>query len=340
MRILAIESTAHTLGIAVVQSSAKYAKAVDKKNTRVLSNEIARYPAGREGFIPRKLADHHAKSYPRVLRKSLEVAKVSLGEVDFVAIVNGPGIGHCLHAGFVAAKSLSLLLRKPLVPVNHAIAHVEVGKWSCGCADPLIVYVSGGNTQIISKQKYEDGKNYYHVYGETLDVGIGNFLDVLGRELGTTPPNAIGLLKLAERGKNFVPLPYTVKGNNLAFAGLQSAVLREAGRKAHTLEDLVFSAREVAFSMLVEASERVLCHTANSELLLVGGVAQSRRLQEMYGLMCKPHGTRFCVVPPEYAGDQAAMAGIAAVKQILSKTIPRKNEPEQNLRIDSSALGW
>lgn len=340
MKVLAIESTAHTLGIAVVESIAKRATEVSKKNTLVLSNEIARYPARKEGFIPRKLADHHAKAYPQVLKKALQKAKTSLKEIDYFAVVNGPGIGHCLHVGYVAGKSLALLLRKPLVPVNHAIAHVEVGKWACGCVNPLVVYVSGGNTQIIAKQRVADGKNYYHVFGETLDIGIGNFLDGLGRELGTTPPNAIGLLKRAEGRREFVQLPYTVKGNNLAFAGLQSAVLREAANKTHSLEDLCFSASEVAFAMLVEASERVLCHSRSKALLLVGGVAQSKRLQEMYALMCRPHKTRFCVVPAEYAGDQAAMAGITAVKQILSGERSKNFEPSQDLRIDSQALGW
>ncbi len=338
MIILAIESTAHTLGIAVVESTAKKASAVDKKNTFVLSNEIARVPAGRHGFIPRKLADHHAKAYPKVLKAALAKAKVSLGDIDYIAYVQGPGIGHCLHVGFVAAKSLSLLLHKPLVPVNHTIGHVEVGKWACESPDPLIVYVSGGNTQIIARQKSAGGKSCYHVFGETLDIGIGNFLDVLGRELGTTPPNAIGLLKMAGKGKTFIQLPYTVKGNNLAFSGLQSAVLRAGKTKQASLEDLCFSASEVAFSMLVEATERVLCHSRNRQLLLVGGVAQSMRLQEMYSQMCRPHGTRFCVVPPEYAGDQAAMAGIAAVKQILAKKISQPEEPDQNLRIDSATI--
>jgi N6-L-threonylcarbamoyladenine synthase len=337
MKILAIESTAHTIGVAIIESKAKSATAVSKANTKVLSNEIARYPAKLEGFIPRKLADHHAKEYPRVLRAALSKAKVALADIDYFSYSQGPGIGHCLRVGFVGARSLSLLNGKPLIPVNHTVAHVEVGKWACGCADPLVVYVSGGNTQILAKH-VERGANYYHVFGETLDVGIGNFLDVMGRELALSPPNAIGFLALAEKGKEFLQLPYTVKGNNLAFSGLQSAALRLKGK--HPSADICFSASEVAFSTLVEATERVLCHTGNKEMLIVGGVAQAKRLQQMYSLMAADHGVRFSVVPPVYAGDQAAMIGITAVKHALSKDIRRDVSPNQSMRIDSHAIRW
>ena len=337
MKILAIESTAHTIGVSVVESKAKSAAAVDKANTKVLSNEIARYPAKPEGFIPHKLADHHAKEYSKVLKAALAKAKVALSGIDYFAYSQGPGIGHCLRIGWVAANSLALLNGRPLVPVNHTVAHVEVGKWACGCKDPLVVYVSGGNTQILAKHA-ERGGSYYHVFGETLDVGIGNFLDVMGRELKLKPPNAIGLLELAQKGNHFLQLPYTVKGNNLAFSGLQSAALRMKGK--HSLEDISFSASEVAFSMLVEATERVLCHTGNKEVLLVGGVAQAKRLQQMYSLMCQDHGAKFAVVPGQYAGDQAAMIGITAVKRVLSGTKSKDSRPNQGIRIDSEPIRW
>ncbi len=337
MKILAIESTAHTIGVSIVESKAETAGAVGMDNTTVLSNEIARYPAKLEGFIPRKLADHHTKEYPKVLKAALQKADASLDQIDYFAYSQGPGIGHCLRIGWVAAHSLSLLHQKPLVPVNHTVAHVEVGKWACDCRDPLVVYVSGGNTQILAKHAERNG-NYYHVFGETLDVGIGNFLDVLGRELALKPPNAIGLLELAQHGKQFLQLPYTVKGNNLAFAGLQSAALRLKGK--HPLADICFSASEVAFSMLVEATERVLCHTGNGEVLLVGGVAQAKRLQQMYSLMCQDHRVKFAVVPPQYAGDQAGMIGVTAVKHVLAKDIRKETRPDQGIRIDSHAIRW
>ncbi len=366
--VLGIESTAHTFGAGLVESNVKNAAEVSKKNTRVLSNEFDKHPSSLEGFIPRKLAEHHARVAKKVLKNCLEEAGVSLREVDAIAYSQGPGIGACLRLGFVAARSLALLAQKPLVPVNHAIAHVEVGKWACGCADPLAVYVSGGNTQIAAKQPVRRGgggrsaaKNSgkifsYKVLGETLDVGIGNFLDVVGRKLALSPPDAVGVMNKAgeyaeqcRQGSHggldggqpkYFELPYTVKGMNLAFSGLQTAVLRAAAAKKISLEQLCYSTQETAFAMLVEASERALCHSAKPEALLVGGVAKNSRLQQMFSLMCLEQGTRFAVVPAEYAGDQGAMIALAGLKNFLSKTKFASVEPNQDLRLDSQEINW
>lgn len=363
MLVLGIESTAHTFGAGIIDSSAQSASSASSKNARVLSNEYDKYPSTPAGFIPRKLADHHSNCAKKVLENSLEKAGVRLKEIDLVAYSQGPGIGACLRVGYSAARSLSLLLGKPLIPANHAVAHVEIGKWACRCADPLIVYVSGGNTQIAAKQAKKVGKIFgrgeranagkkffYHVFGETLDVGIGNFLDALGRELALSPPDAVGVMKKAgdyvnERGKKgvgpeYFVLPYTVKGMNLAFSGLQTAVLRAAREKKASLGGLCFSAQETAFAMLVEASERALCHTAKREVLLVGGVARNTRLQKMYSLMCAEQGARFAVVPPEYAGDQGAMIALAGLKNYLAGIEFASNEPNQDLRLDSQEIKW
>ncbi|MBI3587580.1 UGMP family protein [Candidatus Micrarchaeota archaeon] len=339
MRILAIESTAHTIGVSVVSSSARSAKAVSLRNTEVLSNERAKYPSTDRGYIPRQLADHHAKKYAGVLEAALRKSKTAPEELDCIAYTQGPGIGHCLRVGFVAANSLSKTLEVPLVPVNHAIAHVEVGNWACGTKDPLVIYVSGGNTQIAAKTEVRE-KRKYAVLGETLDIGIGNFLDVLGREFKCAPPDAVGLLEEAAKGGNLFDLPYTVKGVDLAFAGLLTAVTRAVGGKKTSRRDACFSSVQNAFAMLVEASERVLCHTRNGELLLVGGVAQSKTLQEMYSLMAREQGAKSFVVPAQYAGDQAGMIGITAVKQVLAGMEYGNYEPNQDLRIDAQEIPW
>jgi len=346
MIVLGIEATAHTFGAGVVESQARTAGAVDMRNTRVLCNEFDRYPSSADGFIPRKLADHHAKVALKVVRAALQKAGVGIRDVDAIAFSQGPGIGACLRIGYVCAKSLSTLNSKPLVPVNHTVAHVEVGKWACNCKDPLVVYVSGGNTQIAAKQK-QDGKSYYRVLGETLDVGIGNFLDVVGRKINLSPPDAVGVMKTAQqycraqKGKpEYFELPYTVKGMNLAFSGLQTAVLRAHAQNACSVGQLCYSAQETAFAMLVEASERALCHTRKPQVLMVGGVAKNDRLREMYSLMCKEQQTRFEAVPFEYAGDQGAMIAVAGLKNILAKATNKSVEPTQDLRLDSQEITW
>ncbi len=338
--LLAIECTAHTLGAAVVRKTG--AGKVNTKNTVIASNEFDRYPAGREGFIPRKLADHHARVFRRVVKSALDKAETDLRDIDCFAYSCGPGLGHCLHVGYVGARSLSSLCEKPLVPVNHTVAHAEVGRYWFGFRDPLVVYVSGGNTQIAALARGK-GASYYRVLGETMDVGIGNFLDVLGRNVkGVEPPNAIGVIRCAATADKsmLLDLPYTVKGMDLAFSGLLSACLK-AAKEGASKEQVCFSGQETALSMLIEACERALCHAAKKQLLLVGGVAQNPRCQRMVGLMAKEHGCKVGIVPPAIAGDNAGMIGVTALQMLGSgRPIPENAEPDSNLRLDSTPIYW
>lgn len=336
MIILGIESTAHSLGIGVVSHGSGK---VNARNTKVLSSTIAKVPSGRTGFIPRKLAEHHAQKFKKTLGEALAKASVKAAELDAIAYAQGPGLGHCLHVGFAAANSLSLLLEKPLVPVNHTVAHVEVGKWACGMNDPLAVYVSGGNTQITALEGAPPSR-HYRVYGETLDVGIGNFLDNAGRLLGVTPPDAVGIMKTAAEWRgDLIELPYSVKGVDLAFSGMLNAV-RKATERGADKRQLCYSVQETSFAMLVEATERCLCHTRKKQVLAVGGVAQNARLAEMLGLMCKDQRVSFALVPAQYAGDNGAMIALTGLQEIISRGVPEDCRPDQNLRIDKTTVTW
>lgn len=337
-RVLAIECTAHTLGAAVVSKTG--GGKVSLKNTSILSNEYDRYPALKEGFIPRKLADHHARVFRKVVDAALKKSGVELREIDAFAYSQGPGIGHCLHVGYVGANSLAQLCSKPLVPVNHTVAHSEVGRYWFGFDDPLVVYVSGGNTQIAALAN-EKGARFYRVLGETLDVGIGNFLDVLGRSIpGVKPPNAVGVINCANEADKteLLDLPYTVKGMDLAFSGLLTACLREIAN-GKSRQQVCFSGQETALSMLIEACERALCHANKKQVLLVGGVAQNPRCQQMVQLMAKEHGCLVGVVPPALAGDNAGMIGVTAMQMLESGGVPESVEPDSNLRLDVTPIG-
>lgn len=335
MNVLGIESTAHTIGIGIVSH---HGGSVSKKNTKVIANSFDRFASSRNGFIPRQLAEHHAKKFKSVLENALEEANISLREINAVAYSQGPGLGHCLHVGFAAANSLSLLADKKIVPVNHTVAHVVVGNWSCGTTDPLVIYVSGGNTQIAALEGKKPNR-HYRVFGETLDVGIGNFLDNVGRELSLSPPDAVGVMKNAAQWKSdeLFELPYTVKGMDLAFSGLLTAVKKLAKEKK---EKLCYSVQETAFAMLVEAAERCLCHTRKKKVLIVGGVAQNARLQQMLSLMCREQGARFAVVPSQYAGDNGAMIALTGLQMLLTAKNFGGAAPNQNLRIDRTRITW
>lgn len=306
MNCLAIESTAHTFGVSVVQSN------INKENynaatCEILSNEKDSYTTESGGMIPRELAEHHYKCAPIVVKQALEKAQVKMKEIDLIAFSQGPGIGNALRCGANTARQLSLLHKKPLIGVNHCIAHLEIGRKLCNSTDPVMLYASGANTQIIC---YEN--EYYRVFGETLDTGIGNFLDAFGRELGLGFPAGPVLDKMYFEGKELIDLPYTVKGMDLAFSGLLTAsknkiYLTKTGDLQK--EDLVYSALHTAFAMLTEVTERALAHTQKSEVVLGGGVGCSKALQGMVGKMCEERGAKLFVPPNGVMVDNAGMIG-------------------------------
>lgn len=309
---LGIESTADDFGAAVVSFDGK-----------VLSNANDAYMPKEGGIHPREAARHHAEVAEKVLSEAFETASVKPGDVDLVAFSQGPGLGPCLRTGATAARALASYLGVPLVGVNHCVGHIEIGKLQTGATDPVTLYVSGGNT-IVSA--FEAGR--YRIFGETLDIAMGNCLDVFARAVGLQQrkgaPFGAVVEELAQKGKQFVPLPYTVKGMDLSFSGLLTAAVQAHQTKKGSLEDICFSLQEVAFSMLTEVTERALAHTQKPEVLLTGGVAANKKLQSMLKIVAEEHGARFCVVPIRLAADNGAMiawAGILAYKSGISTSL-------------------
>ena len=313
MICLGVESTAHTFGIGVV------------KDRKVLANSRDSYKSQAGGIIPIDAAKHHHEVGGKVLEEALKSAKLAIDDIDAVALSTGPGLPPCLLAGLEFAKKLG----KPIIPVNHCVAHIEIGKIDSDFKDPLVVYVSGGNTQVIA---FESGK--YRVFGETLDIGLGNALDKFGRELDLGMLAGMKIEELAQKGKKYLELPYTVKGMDLTYSGLVTAALRKRGEN---LNDLCYSFQETAFAMLTEVSERALAHTQRGEILLVGGCASNRRLQEMLKDMGSKHGARLHVPQREYNGDNGAM--IAVVGCLIGKG-EQKIDIRPRWRTDEVEVTW
>ena len=311
---LGIESTADDFGAAVVSFGGK-----------VLSNANDTYMPEEGGIHPREAARHHAEVAEKVLSEAFETASVKPNEIGLVAFSQGPGLGPCLRTGATAARALASYLGVPLVGVNHCVGHIEIGKLATGAVDPVTLYVSGGNT-IVSA--FEAGR--YRIFGETLDIAMGNCLDVFARAAGLQQrkgaPFGAVVEELARKGKQFVSLPYTVKGMDLSFSGLLTAAVQLFQSNQYPLEDICFSLQEVAFSMLTEVTERALAHTQKPEVLLTGGVAANKRLQSMLNVVAEEHDARFCVVPLKLAADNGAMiawAGILAYKSGISTALDK-----------------
>lgn len=173
----------------------------------------------------------------------------------------------------LVARTLSLLWNKPLVAVNHCIGHIEMGRMITGARNPVVLYVSGGNTQVIAYSE-----NRYRIFGETIDIAVGNCLDRFARiiNLSNDPAPGYNIEQLAKKGEKYIELPYSVKGMDVSFSGIlahmEVAAQRLLANGECTEADLCFSLQETVFSMLVETTERAMAHIGSDEVLIVGGV--------------------------------------------------------------------
>jgi glycoprotease/Kae1 family metallohydrolase len=309
VKVLGIESTAHTFGAGLVEDG------------EVLTNFLSMYVPEKGGIHPAEAAKHHEMVADEIIRKAMS------GRPDAVAYSCCPGIGPCLGVGARVAREIALKYKIPVIPVNHASAHIDIGMKATGAVDPVVVYVSGGNTQIIA----DNGG--LRIFGETLDIALGNAIDKLAREMGLAHPGGPKLEALAEKGK-FFEMPYTVKGMDLSYSGLFTAAKNSLAK--HSQEDVAYSFQEHAFAMLVEVTERAVAHTGKNEVLVVGGVAKNRRLISMLDTMCSERGASLKIVPDEFAGDNGAMiaySGYLSLKKGFTIP-PEKVNIFQKMRID------
>ena len=286
---LGIEGTAEKTGVGIVDSDGNILAMAGKQ----LFPEEG-------GIHPRLAAEHHAEWIPKLIPQAIEESGLSYDDIDLISFSQGPGLGPALRIVATSARSLALSLKKPIIGVNHCIGHVEVGKLDTGAVNPVSLYVSGGNSQVIA---YESGR--YRIFGETLDIAVGNCLDHFGRETGLGHPGGPVIERLAKEG-SYVDLPYVVKGMDFSFSGLLSAAIREV-QKGTPMEDVCFSLQETAFAMLVEVTERALSHTQKDEVMLCGGVSANSRLREMLRTMSEEHGAKFYMPEMKLCGDNGVM---------------------------------
>ena len=325
MIVLGIESTAHTFGIGII------------KDREILSDCRSTYFPKEGGIHPTKATEHHTEVAISVLEKALNESGLKEKDIDLISFAQGPGMPPCLDTGIVLARSLALKLKKPLIGVNHAVAHIEIGKLLSGAKNPVVLYVSGGNSQILS---FSSGK--YRIFGETLDIAIGNALDKFARTLGIPHPGGPEIEKLAKKGENIIELPYIVKGMDFSFSGLVTSLQEKYKSGKYLKEDLCFSFQEYAFSMLIEATERALAHLGKSEVLLTGGVAANSRFKEMLEVMCKERGAKIFETPKKYCGDNGTMIAYLGLLEYKSgkKTTISQSKKRPHWRADEVDIKW
>lgn len=324
MLTLGIEGTAHTISASVLDEN------------KIYSMVSHTYKPLNGGINPRETADHHFQYAPIVIKKAIEEAGKKPEDIQLVSFSRGPGLPPSLKITATSARAFALKYNIPIVGVNHPLGHVEIGRRLSGAYDPVMLYVSGGNTQIIAHMV-----DHYSVLGETLDIGIGNMIDKLGRFLNIPFPAGPEIEKLAEKGRKLLKIPYSVRGMDVAFSGIYTAAISLIN-KGEKPEDVAFSVQETSFSMVVEILERAIFTSGKEEILTAGGVARNRRLNQMISEMAKEHGIKFFDTPLEYCMDNGAMIGQAGllitkyggVQKIEDTTI------DQYYRIDEVKTPW
>ncbi|CAO2819076.1 unnamed protein product [Amaranthus hypochondriacus] len=334
-RIIALgfEGSANKIGVGVVTLDGT-----------ILSNPRHTYitPPG-QGFLPRETAHHHLQHVLPLVKSALKTAGVTPDEIDCLCYTKGPGMGAPLQVSAIVVRVLSQLWKKPIVAVNHCVAHIEMGRIVTGAVDPVVLYVSGGNTQVIA---YSEGR--YRIFGETIDIAVGNCLDRFARvlSLSNDPSPGYNIEQLAKKGEKFIDLPYAVKGMDVSFSGILSFIESAAEEKLKSNEctpaDLCYSLQETIFAMLVEITERAMAHCDAKDVLIVGGVGCNERLQGMMRIMCFERGGRLFATDDRYCIDNGAMiayTGVLAYSHGLSTPL-EESTFTQRFRTDEVYAIW
>ncbi|KII93185.1 hypothetical protein PLICRDRAFT_49255 [Plicaturopsis crispa FD-325 SS-3] len=343
---LGLEGSANKFGAGIVKHD-------PDGSTHVLSNVRHTYitPPG-EGFQPRDTAQHHREWALKIINDAVKNAGISLHDLDCICFTKGPGMGAPLQSVALVARTLSLLYNKPLVGVNHCVGHIEMGRQITGAHNPVVLYVSGGNTQVIAYSRKR-----YRIFGETLDIAVGNCLDRFARviNLSNAPSPGYNIEQEAKKGKRLLPLPYATKGMDVSLSGILTSTeaytldkrFRQDGVPSETDDiitpaDLCFSLQETIYAMLVEITERAMAHIGSKEVLIVGGVGCNERLQEMMGIMAKERNgqvfatdERFCIDN----GIMIAQAGLLSYR--MGQVTPLSDSScTQRFRTDDVHVAW
>ncbi len=288
----------------------------------------------------------------------LYLAALALGRT---LVTEGPiTVGMHDVLGFMAVWAFFLMIRVfdehkdyELDCLNHpnrvlqqgliTLGHIEMGRLVTGAVNPIVLYVSGGNTQIIAYSQQR-----YRIFGETIDIAVGNMLDRFARILGLSndPSPGYNIEQLAKKGSKFIEMPYNVKGMDVSFSGLLSfaedTAVRMLKEGTATKGDLCFSLQETVFAMLVEITERAMAHCNTQDVLIVGGVGCNERLQGMMRVMADERNGKLYATDERYCIDNGAMIAYAGILQFLQgDTIPvEKSTCTQRFRTDDVFVSW
>jgi len=294
----------------------------------LLANEIAssvQEHARFGGVVPEIASRAHLEAMIPALDRALKSAKVSLKDIDAVAVTAGPGLVGALLVGTSTAAALALALDKPLFGVNHLAAHISVDYVTHdNPLDPTIaLLVSGGHSSIL---QINDITSSVTTLGSTMDDAAGEAFDKIARVMGLGFPggpavdleaksgdaNAINFPRGLTQAEDWRTRPY-----DFSFSGLKTAVARYLeSTPQYKRADVAASFQEAIVDVLVQKSLAACKATGIDHLVMAGGVAANSRLRELAEQRCQVAGVKLRIPSPLLCTDNGAM--VAALASLMS----------------------
>lgn len=314
MIILAIESSCDDTCCAIL------------KDKEILSNVVSsqiEFHNKYGGVMPELASRLHVEKISLVIKEALLKANIKKEEIDYIAFTVGPGLVGSLQVGMQAAKTLALMLNKPLVPIHHLAGHIYANRFVSDFEYPLLaLVVSGGNTELV----YMENELSFKIIGDTLDDAVGEAYDKVSRYLGTGYPGGPAIDKLAKIGNNIYKLPLPKNDDTLYFSysGLKSAVINlchnmEQKGIEYRKEDIAASFQDTATEILIRKVKIAIERYKDIKTFVAaGGVSANSSLRgKLEKLVSKYKDIKLILPQLALCGDNAAMIGMCAYYKIL-----------------------
>lgn len=300
MKFLAIETSCDDTSVAIVDSSRNVL------GVKTLSQvEHAKFG----GVVPEVASRHHENSILEASLATLEMANLSVDNVDAVCVASNPGLIGSLLVGISFAHGVSLALNVPLIEVNHIESHAISAVINNENLDPPFVslVVSGGHTSVIDVESFTKYKTYFH----TIDDAVGEVLDKVAREMGISYPGGATLDSMALQGnKNFFQMPRP-KISNFSFSGIKTWAMEivkklDPNHRNDLASSLVFGISEYISDYTLKIAKKL----GRKQICMGGGVAASKVLRQTLAKMCAENNVNLFFPDVKYCQDNAAMIGI------------------------------
>ena len=268
------------------------------------------------GVVPEIASRSHIESITIVLDELLTKSGLSIDDIDIIGVTYGPGLIGSLLIGLQCAKTISLITKKPLIPVHHIAGHIYANNLEKRLQFPLIaLVVSGGHTELV----YMDEDYSFKKIGGTLDDAVGEAYDKVAKILNLEYPGGPKVDKLAKIGHDSYNLPYPLDDDsyNFSFSGIKSAVVNLVHNENQRgnpiiIEDICSTFQNRVVKVITKKTKKAIEEYNVKNLILAGGVAANSGLRESLKNLCQEKKISFSVPQIKYCTDNAAMIGAAA----------------------------